>query len=369
MTANPKQETRAMLVKNQALAPFAADTDPRWAALRARDPRADGAFYYAVKTTGVYCRPSCAARPARPENVSFHPTRADAERAGFRPCKRCKPDQPPLCERRAAQVARVCRFIEAHEELPSLETLANHVGLSVFHLQRTFKAVTGVTPRAYAAEQRARRVRGELERTDTVTEAIYGAGFNSPARFYENANALLGMTPSKYRDGGKGIEIRFAIGESSLGSILVAATAVGVCAILLGDDPQALAHDLERRFPRARLIGADRAFEALVAQVVGLVEQPRLGSKLPLDIRGTAFQQRVWQALSGIPAGETVTYTKLAESIGSPSAVRAVARACAANPLAVAIPCHRVVRTGGDLAGYRWGVERKRELIAREAHG
>jgi AraC family transcriptional regulator, regulatory protein of adaptative response / methylated-DNA-[protein]-cysteine methyltransferase len=365
----PKQETQAMLAKNLASGAFGADTDPRWAALRARDPRADGTFYYAVKTTGVYCRPSCAARPARPENVSFHPTCADAERAGFRPCKRCKPDQPPLPERRAAQMAEVCRFIDAHDELPSLQTLADHVGLSVFHLQRTFKSVTGVTPRAYAAEQRARRVRGELERRGTVTEAIYGAGFNSPARFYENASAMLGMTPSKYRDGGKDVEIRFAIGEASLGSILVAATTVGVCAILLGADPQALAHDLERRFPRARLIGADHHFEALVAQVVGLVEQPRLGSTLPLDIRGTAFQQRVWQALSEIPAGKTATYTQVAASIGAPSAVRAVAQACAANPLAVAIPCHRVVRTDGDLAGYRWGVERKRELIAREARG
>jgi AraC family transcriptional regulator of adaptative response/methylated-DNA-[protein]-cysteine methyltransferase len=369
VTAKPKQETQIMLAKNLASGAFAADTDPRWAALRARDPRADGTFYYAVKTTGVYCRPSCAARPARPENVSFHPTRADAERAGFRPCRRCKPDQPSLPERRAAQVAEVCRFIEAHDQIPSLETLAAHVGLSSFHLQRTFKSVTGVTPRAYAAEQRARRLRGELERKDTVTEAIYGAGFNSPARFYEGANALLGMTASKYRDGGDGIEIRFAIGASSLGAILVAATPVGVCAILLGDDPQALAHDLERRFPRARLIGADRDFEALVAQVVGLVEQPRLGRTLPLDIRGTAFQRRVWQALSEIPTGNTATYTQIARSIGAPRAVRAVARACAANPLAVAIPCHRVVRTDGDLSGYRWGVERKRELIAREARG
>jgi AraC family transcriptional regulator, regulatory protein of adaptative response / methylated-DNA-[protein]-cysteine methyltransferase len=355
-----------MLAKNRA---FAADTDPRWTALRARDQSADGTFYYAVKTTGVYCRPSCAARPARPENVSFHATCADAERAGFRPCMRCKPDQPPLAQRRAAQVAQVCRFIEAHDEMPSLETLANHVGLSVFHLQRTFKSVTGVTPRAYAAEQRAQRVRGELERKHTVTEAIYGAGFNSPARFYENANALLGMAPSKYRDGGQGIEIRFAIGESSLGAILVAATSVGVCAILLGDDPQALAHDLERRFPRAQLIGADRDFEALVARVVGMVEQPRLECTLPLDIRGSAFQQRVWQALQAIPAGKTASYTQIAESIGAPSAARAVAQACAANPLAVAIPCHRVVRTDGDLSGYRWGVERKRELIAREARG
>jgi AraC family transcriptional regulator of adaptative response/methylated-DNA-[protein]-cysteine methyltransferase len=355
-----------MLAKENTRA-AAAPHDPRWAALRARDARADGSFFYSVSTTGVYCRPSCAARPARPEHVAFHATAAAAERAGFRPCKRCKPEQPPLAERQAARVAELCRLIERSEEPPSLEQLARHAGLSAFHTHRLFKAVTGVTPRAYAAAQRAARVKAELAKSGSVTQAIYGAGFSGSGRFYAQSNQLLGMTPTHLRAGGEGLAIRFAIGECSLGSILVAATERGVCAILLGDDPEQLAHDLERRFPRAQLIGADAGFERLVAEVVGLVEQPRVGRELPLDVRGTAFQRRVWQALREIPAGQTTSYTQLAEAIGAPKAVRAVAQACGKNPLAVAIPCHRVVRTDGALSGYRWGVERKRALLAREA--
>ncbi|MFY0568501.1 bifunctional DNA-binding transcriptional regulator/O6-methylguanine-DNA methyltransferase Ada [Archangium lansingense] len=339
--------------------------DPRWTAVVSRDASADGTFFYSVKTTGVYCRPSCAARPARPENVGFHLTTADAEQAGFRPCKRCKPDQPPLAERQAAQVAELCRLIESTDEVPSLEALATHAGLSVYHLHRVFKAVTGVTPKAYATAHRARRVREQLDKRGTVTEAIYGAGYNSNGRFYEESNQLLGMTPTTYRAGGANMEIRFAIGECSLGSILVAATERGVCAILLGDDPNELAHDLQRRFPRAHLIGADAEFEQLVAKVVGFVERPQLGIELPLDVRGTAFQQRVWQALRAIPAGATASYAEIAKGIGSKS-FRAVAQACAANPLAVVIPCHRVVRSDGDLSGYRWGVERKQALLERE---
>jgi AraC family transcriptional regulator, regulatory protein of adaptative response / methylated-DNA-[protein]-cysteine methyltransferase len=340
--------------------------DPRYAAVIARDARADGKFFYSVKTTGVYCRPSCAARPARPENIDFHPNAAAAQRAGFRPCKRCKPDQPPLPERRAADVAALCRIIERSEELPSLAELANHAGWSAFHTHRIFKAVTGVTPKAYAAAQRAKRVRAELGKRGSVTEAIYAAGYNSNGRFYEESSALLGMKPIVYRAGGLSTEIRFAIGECSLGSILVAATARGVCAIFLGDDPEELVHELERRFPRAQVIGADAVFEELIAKVVGLVERPHVGIELPLDIRGTAFQQRVWQALREIPAGATASYSEVARGIGAPKAVRAVAQACAANALAVAIPCHRVVRTDGDLSGYRWGVERKRALLERE---
>ena len=342
-------------------------SDPRWAAVVARDPKADGKFFYSVKTTGVYCRPSCAARTARPENVAFHLTAADAEQAGFRPCKRCKPDQPPLAEQHAAQVAELCRLIENAEQVMSLEELANQAGLSAYHLHRVFKAVTGLTPRAYAAAHRASRVRTELGRSGTVTDAIYGAGYNSNGRFYEESNQVLGMTPTNYRAGGANTEIRFAIGECSLGSILVAASERGVCAILLGDDPDQLARDLQDRFPRAELMGGDAGFEQLVAKVVGFVEAPRLGLDLPLDVRGTAFQQRVWQALRQIPAGETVSYTEVAKRIGSPKSVRAVAQACAANALAVAIPCHRVVRNDGGLSGYRWGVERKRALLGREA--
>jgi AraC family transcriptional regulator of adaptative response/methylated-DNA-[protein]-cysteine methyltransferase len=305
---------------------------------------------------------------ARPQNVRFHTTCEDAEKAGFRPCKRCKPNQPSLVEEHAAKVTAACRIIEASETVPGLEDLATRVGLSPYYFHRVFKQVTGLTPRAYAMARREKRVRHELGRSGTVTEAIFDAGYNSNARFYEKSHAVLGMTPSTYRAGGANTAIRFAIGECSLGSILVATSERGVCAILLGDDPDELARNLQDRFSRAHLIGADGAFERLVATVVGFVEAPGIGLDLPLDVRGTAFQQRVWQALREIPAGDTASYTAIAHRIGSPSAVRAVARACAANPLAVAIPCHRVVRNDGSLSGYRWGVERKRALLAKEAH-
>ena len=343
------------------------ENDPRWAAVIARDAAADGKFYYSVKTTGVYCRPSCASRPARPENVAFHATRVAAECAGFRPCKRCKPDQPSLIEQHAAKVTEACRLIETADAAPTLETLASHAQLSVYHFHRVFKAITGLTPKAYAAAHRARRVRAELERSDSVTAAIFDAGYNSNARFYEKSNQLLGMTPTDFRAGGANAHIRFAIGECSLGSILVACSERGVCAILLGDDPDALARDLQDRFPRASLIGGDAKFERLIAKVIGFVEAPQLGLDLPLDVRGTVFQQRVWQALRDIPAGATASYSEIATRIGAPKSVRAVAQACAANSLAVAIPCHRVVRNDGALSGYRWGVERKRALLEREA--
>jgi len=340
--------------------------DPRWGAVVARDPAADGKFFYSVKTTGVYCRPSCAARTANPENVAFHATAADAERAGFRPCKRCKPDQHSRAAQHAAKIAGLCRFIEAAEHVPALAELAERADTSPYHLHRVFKAITGVTPKTYAAAHRAKRVRAALASSSTVTDAIYGAGYGSNGRFYEESNEVLGMTPTSYRAGGANMEMRFAIGECSLGSILVARSERGVCAILIGDDPDRLARDLQDRFPRAQLIGGDAEFEALVAKVVGFVEAPGLGLDLPLDVRGTAFQQRVWQALREIPAGETVSYTDLARRIGAPKSVRAVAAACAANTLAVAIPCHRVVRNDGGLSGYRWGVERKRALLDRE---
>ena len=340
--------------------------DPRWAALLARDAKADGQFYFSVRTTGVYCRPSCAARLPRPENVSFHASVAEAERAGFRPCKRCKPDQASLATQQAAMVAELCRFIEQAEQPPTLETLAERAGMSPFHLHRVFKAVTGLTPKAYASAQRAERMRRELAASGTVTDAIYGAGYGSGSRFYEQADQVLGMTASRFRAGGADTAIRFAIGQCSLGAILVARSERGVCAIALGDDPQVLARELQDRFPKARLIGGDADFERLVAQVVGFVEAPQLGLDLPLDVCGTAFQQRVWQALQNIPAGRTLSYAELAERIGAPKSVRAVAQACGANTLAVAIPCHRVVRSDGALSGYRWGVERKRALLERE---
>lgn len=343
-------------------------SDPRWAAVAARDPAADGRFFYSVRTTGIYCRPSCAARPARPENVAFHDTAEAARAAGFRPCLRCKPDQLPAAALQAAKVAELCRYIETADPAPTLTELALHAGLSSSHLHRLFKAVTGLTPKAYATAHRARRLREALGRSgSTVTDAIYDAGYNSGGRFYEEADEVLGMTASRYRAGGAGTQIRFAIGQCSLGAILVAQSDRGVCAILIGDDPDTLAHELQDRFPKAQLIGGDAAFERLVARVVGFVEAPRIGLDLPLDVRGTAFQQRVWQALRDIPAGRTASYTEIAARIGAPTAARAVAQACAANALAVAIPCHRVVRSDGALSGYRWGVERKRALLEREA--
>ncbi len=353
--------------KNARLVTSTED-DPRWQLLATHDPMADGEFYYSVKTTGVYCRPSCAARLARPENVQFHASSEDAERAGFRPCKRCKPKEPPLLEQHAKTVANICRLIESSDSVPPLEELANHAALSPYHFHRLFKSITGLTPKGYAVAHRATRVRDELGRNRSVTAAIYGAGYNSSARFYEQSNKILGMTPTKFRTGGAGTEIRFAIGECSLGSILVAKTERGVCAILLGDDPETLARDLQDRFPKADLVGGDGEFEQLVSQVVGFVGDPARGLALPLDIRGTAFQQRVWQALRDIPAGSTATYSEIAQRIGLPKAVRAVARACAANALAVAIPCHRVVKTDGSLSGYRWGVDRKRALLDKEGH-
>ena len=342
-------------------------SDSRWASVVARDAGADGMFYYSVETTGVYCRPSCAARRARPENVRFHATCEDAEKAGFRPCRRCKPNEPALVDQHAARVTVACRIIENADTPPTLEELAAHVGLSAYHFHRLFKQTTGLTPQQYAAAQRAQRVRKELGRAGTVTEAIFDAGYNSNGRFYDKSNEVLGMTPTNYRAGGANITIRFAVGECALGSILVAQSERGICAILLGDDPDALVRDLQDRFPRARLIGGDRAFEQVVARVVGFVEAPQIGLDLPLDVRGTAFQQRVWQALREIPPGETVSYAEIARRIGAPKAVRAVGAACGANAIAVAIPCHRVVRTDGGLSGYRWGVERKRALLDKEA--
>jgi AraC family transcriptional regulator of adaptative response/methylated-DNA-[protein]-cysteine methyltransferase len=337
----------------------------RWDAVQRRDSAFDGAFYYAVRTTGVFCRPSCAARTARRDNVSFYTSGAEAAAAGFRPCLRCRPDLPPLAERQADAVAKACALIDASDEAIALDTLAAACAISKFHLHRLFKAYTGVTPKAYAAARRAARMTQQLAGGASVTEAIYAAGFNSSGRFY--ADTRLGMTPTRYRQGGNGERIRFAIGACSLGAILVAATDKGICAILIGDDPDALARDLQDRFPQAQLEGADAGFDHTVATVVGFVEAPNIGMHLPLDVRGTAFQQRVWEALRVIPAGVTVSYAELAARVGVPTGARAVAGACAANPVAVAIPCHRVVRNDGALSGYRWGVERKRILLDREA--
>jgi len=340
--------------------------DPRWARIVARDKTADGYLWYSVSTTGVYCRPSCPSRTANPENVQLHDTLKSAKATGFRPCKRCNPDGPSVEAENAALVTKACRIIEESEEEPSLKVLAGAVGRSPSYFHRMFRAATGVTPKDYAAAHRAAKVREGLASGGSVTEAIYDAGFNSSGRFYEKSTDMLGMTPSQYRAGGANEEIKFAVGQTSLGAILVASSKKGVAAILLGDDPHNLVRNLQDRFPRAHLVGADHDYEALVARVVGFVEAPRIGLDLPLDIRGTAFQQRVWQALQEIPVGATVSYAEIAQRIGAPRAVRAVAGACAANNLAVVIPCHRVVRNDGSLSGYAWGLERKRVLLDRE---
>ena len=340
--------------------------DRRWASIVARDKTADGSFWYSVATTGVFCRPSCPSRLANPKNVRFFESVAAAEAAGFRACRRCNPDGMSIEAANNAIVAKACKLIDEAVEPLSLAQIAESVELSAHYFHRLFKQATGLTPKAYAAAGRAARVREGLTKAATVTEAFHDAGYGSNGRFYEASTSVLGMSPTHYRAGGVQEVLTFAVGQCSLGSILVASSAKGVAAILLGDEPESLVRELEDRFPRARLIGGDKAYEQLVAQVVGLVEAPAHGLDLPLDVRGTAFQQRVWLALREIPAGTTETYSSIAEKIGAPSSVRAVAAACAANAHAVAIPCHRVVRRDGDVSGYRWGVERKRELIERE---
>jgi len=338
----------------------------RWDAVVARDKSFDGTFFYSVATTGVYCQPSCAARQPLRKNVRFHATCADAEGAGFRACKRCRPNAVPRQTQHAAKVTEACRLIETAETPPGLEELATGASMSPYHFHRVFKAATGVTPKAYAVAHRQKRVRDALQGDKSVTEAIYEAGFNSSGRFYAGARQALGMTPSEFRAGGANAEIRYATAECSLGLVLVAASAKGVCAILLGDDEGALVRDLHGRFANAHLLAGDRGFAALLAKVVAFIEAPHGGLELPLDVRGTAFQHRVWMALRDIPAGRTASYAEIARRIGKPEAVRAVAGACAANALAVAIPCHRVVRSDGSLSGYRWGEARKRALLDKE---
>ncbi|MBP2302092.1 bifunctional DNA-binding transcriptional regulator/O6-methylguanine-DNA methyltransferase Ada [Azospirillum picis] len=331
---------------------------------------ADGsAPWRGVTTTGIYCRPTCGSRPPRHENVRLFESRHDAEAAGFRPCRRCRPQDGPVADRHAELVAEACRLIEADEGVPSVGALAHALGISEGHLHRLFKAHTGLTPRAFAQQKRAQDVRQRLSRGQKITETIYETGFGSSGRFYAVTRKSLGMTPSHYKAGGTGETLRFAVGQTSLGAILVASSEVGVAAILLGDDPDALLRDLQERFAHATLVGADAQYEALVARVVGLVEAPALGTALPLDLRGTAFQRRVWRLLQSVPAGSTISYDEIARAVGRPRAVGAVASACASNPLAVAIPCHRVVKADGSHWGYSWGLDRKRSLMLREGIG
>jgi AraC family transcriptional regulator of adaptative response/methylated-DNA-[protein]-cysteine methyltransferase len=341
--------------------------DARWEAVTQRNQAADNLFFYSVRTTGVYCRPSCPARLARRENVVFYRTPEEAERAGYRPCKRCRPKEQSVHAAQTDIVTKACQLIVAAEQPPTLAVLAEAVGMSPWHFHRVFKSLTGLTPKDYASAHRAQRIREELAHAGTVTSAIYNAGFNSNGRFYADSKQRLGMKPTEFKAGGSGAKIRFAVGECSLGSILVAASDLGICSIAIGDDPHALVRELQDRFPKAELIGGDQQFERTVAQVLAFVENPSRGLKLPLHVQGTAFQQRVWKALREIPCGQTCTYSEIAEKLGHPNATRAVAGACAANTLAVAIPCHRVVRMDGSLSGYRWGVERKRTLLERES--
>jgi AraC family transcriptional regulator, regulatory protein of adaptative response / methylated-DNA-[protein]-cysteine methyltransferase len=339
----------------------------RWAAVVARDKSFDGKFFFSVTSTGVYCRPSCPSRRAKRENVAFHDTCAEAEFAGFRPCRRCRPNETSLDARHAHLVAEACRRIASEENVPDLADLASTSGISRFHFHRLFKKIVGVTPKAYALAHRRNSVRDELQRSASVTEAIYNAGFNSSSRFYANASEQLGMTPTTFRAGGKNEVLTIAVGRCSLGKILVAASEKGIAAILIGDDAERLKADLVKIFSKAEFVAGDRRFGKTLARVIALVERPESPVDLPLDIRGTAFQQRVWKALQSIPPGATATYTEVAGRLGHPKAVRAVARACATNPLAIAVPCHRVVRVDGEMAGYRWGIERKRLLLERES--
>lgn len=344
---------------------FTTDEE-RWRAVTDRNPQADPHFFYAVRSTGIFCRPSCGSRTARRENVRFHEAAAEALAAGFRPCLRCRPLDEPQSSEWAEAVARACRSIESSPELPSTPELARAAAMSTSHFQRIFKRVTGMTPKSYALSVRATRVQSELRRNGTITEAAYNSGFNSSSRFYEGASKALGMGPSDFRSGGAGITIRFGTGRCSLGFILVAGTSVGVCAVLLADDPQGLRDELAIRFPRAEIVSGDDRFKAWMQAVVDIVEAPGSRVELPLDIRGTAFQHLVWQALREIPVGSTASYSEIAARIGRPKAARAVAAACAANRVAVVIPCHRVVRSDESLSGYRWGVDRKKELLRRE---
>ena len=346
---------------------FLAD-DERWEALVRRDPQAGGEFVYGVLTTGVYCRPKCASRLPNRENVRFFKTSKEAEQAGFRPCKRCKPESTDWKQPQTSAVLKACRMIAEADAPLSLKELAHAAGLSLFHFHRLFKKIVGVTPKQYAMEKRASLVREHLQEDATITQTMYQAGFGSSSRFYEKATATLGMKPSTYKNGAQDMRIRFAIVPSWLGLVLIAATAQGICAIDFGNTPETLKQGLHRRFPKAEFQDPDPNFTAMIAQILTFLEGPHRGRlDLPLDVRGTAFQRRVWLALQEIPPGATVSYADIATRIGKPKAARAVAQACAANTIAVAIPCHRVVRGNGDLGGYRWGVERKRVLLERES--
>lgn len=346
-------------------APYVTE-ESRWRAVAGRDRDADGAFFYGVRTTGVYCRPGCASRRPHRDNVEFFDAAGEAERAGYRPCKRCRPEANSPQEKRVDLVRRACRRLETADTPPTLEQLADEAGLSRWHFQRVFKATVGVTPRQYCSSAQSRRFRDHLRNGESVTEAIHESGFGSTSSAYQSARNELAMTPSTYRGGAAGERIRYGIAPCSLGWIAVATTERGICAVELGDDPGALCNCLERDLPHARLEEDEAELAAALRAVIACIDSPGETFDLPLDIRGTAFRKRVWQALREIPSGETVSYAELADRIGRPDAARAVAGACAANRLAVLVPCHRAIRSDGGLGGYRWGIKRKRALLNRE---
>ena len=341
--------------------------DARWQALVARDVQADGAFLYGVKTTGIFCRPMCPSRLPKRENVRFFENCQQAKAAGFRPCKRCTPHKPEAPNTAAEAVSSACDIIGRAEKEPSLTELAKAVGLSPYHFHRLFKNAMGITPKQYILEKRSKRLRENLQGKGTVTDAIYDAGYESSSRFYEKAEASLGMKPSKYKKGGEGVAISYAIVQSYLGWVLVAVTERGICQIDFSDTQEMLITRLEERFPKASLQRNDPHTTSIISQTVAFLEAPEPGFSLPLDVQGTAFQKRVWTALQEIKIGTTVSYSDIADKIGNPKAARAVARACASNRIAVVIPCHRVVRSNGDLGGYRWGFDRKQAILDRES--
>ncbi len=338
-----------------------------WDAVLKKDFSRDGQFYFAVKTTGIYCRPSCPSRTPKRANVSFYSTTAAAREAGFRACLRCAPDGLSKRQQQTQAILQACRAIEDQTERISLNDLAEKVGLSPHHFHRLFKDVTGVTPHDYFKARQIAQIGESIKNSTSVTEAIYDAGFSSSGRFYENTDAMLGMTPKAYKASGEGEHIRAGVKQSALGLVLVAATNKGICTIEFGQDAQQLMQTLRERFRNAVIVAQDAQFDSWLTTILSHLTLPKKALALPLDIRGTAFQQQVWNALQEIPLGSTVSYAQVANRIGKPKAVRAVATACASNVIALAIPCHRVVRGNGELSGYRWGVERKRQLLEQES--
>jgi AraC family transcriptional regulator of adaptative response/methylated-DNA-[protein]-cysteine methyltransferase len=337
-----------------------------WDAVVARERMMDGVFFYAVVSTGVYCRPSCPSKHPHRENVVFFRAREAAERAGFRPCKRCKPDSIDQRDPNAQLVEKVCGYIDTHPDEPvTLEALGRALGISPFHLQRTFKALTGITPKAYSDSRRLKSLKAGLREGHSVTRSLYDAGYGSSSRLYERASSQLGMTPSRYRKQGSGVTIHYAIAPTPIGQMLLAATAQGVCSIHFGDAVETLERELRTEYSKAEIIRSDRKLGEQVKALRAII-RGESATSLPLDIQATAFQRRVWQELQTIPRGATKSYSKIAADIGHPKAARAVARACATNPVAVAIPCHRVVREDGGMGGYRWGLERKKKLLSLE---